>query len=400
MQICLEANGKLIYPRNDFDMKIRVLGRREPGTEYYYEQFRQIVSQLPDTFECYYIWLWEDTITMLSKINFTQPNVFLFFTDTWTTSEIANINDNSSLAEKLIDIVLDNPKINFYICSESVNAHLEFEGIKNIKVLNNTVAPLMTHKQDLENLTPILNKNFNSEKTSVILTRRPKYIRTNTLSYLLGKSLDKHIRISYNTSSFANFESWYDYCPWVLNNITEEQQNNLINGFKLLQSYDKSDWNDINELEKIKKINSETEDADNFKLNLSKIFQNSFVEIISETTFAEKTFCLGEKTTNTIFGCNFPIMLSGVGAVDHLRQVSGFDMFDDVINHDYDSIIDPIERMVQAVELNYEILTNSGLVKELWLKNQDRFLNNIDIYKNHMTKKYEENLMQELAKIK
>lgn len=381
-------------------MKIRVLGQREPGTEYYYDLFRQITSQLPDTFECYYIWLWEDTINMLSKINFTQPNVFLFFTDAWATGEIANINDGSFWALKLIDIALDHPKINFYICSESINAHLEFEDIKNIKVLNNTVAPMMTHEEYLGNLKPVLDKNFDSEKTSLILTRKPTYIRTNTLSYLLGKSLDKHVRISYNTSSLAKFDSWHDYCPWVLNNITREQQNNLINGFKLLQLYDKSDWNDLRELERIKKFDAGTADADNFKLNLARIFQNSFVEIISESTFAEKTFCLGEKTTNTMFGCNFPIMLSGVGAVDHLRQVSGFDMFDDVINHDYDSIIDPIERMVQAVELNYEILTNSGLVKELWLKNQDRFLNNIDIYKNHMTKKYEENLMQELAKIK
>jgi hypothetical protein len=79
------------------------------------------------------------------------------------------------------------------------------------------------------------------------------------------------------------------------------------------------------------------DNVSNFKNKLTPYYKNTFVEIVSETSFGEKSFLLTEKTLNSIYGCSFPILLCSQGTVAFLRSM-GMDMFDDVIDHSYDSI--------------------------------------------------------------
>jgi hypothetical protein len=62
----------------------------------------------------------------------------------------------------------------------------------------------------------------------------------------------------------------------------------------------------------------------------------------------------------------------------------GMDVFDDIIDHSYDKIENPIDRLYCAISNNLEILTNNNRVKELWAKNQHRFANNVDFAKNKL----------------
>ena len=57
------------------------------------------------------------------------------------------------------------------------------------------------------------------------------------------------------------------------------------------------------------------------------------------------------------------------------------DVFDDIVNHRYDSIEDPSNRLYTAITDNIELLTNNTKVKELWSHNKSRFINNIDFAK-------------------
>jgi hypothetical protein len=59
----------------------------------------------------------------------------------------------------------------------------------------------------------------------------------------------------------------------------------------------------------------------------------------------------------------------------------GMDMFDDIIDHSYDNIADPADRLYRAVHDNMDLLTNLEKTKELWLTNRDRFINNVDFAK-------------------
>jgi hypothetical protein len=62
----------------------------------------------------------------------------------------------------------------------------------------------------------------------------------------------------------------------------------------------------------------------------------------------------------------------------------GLDMFDDIIDHSYDNISDPAERLECAILNNKELLTNNKRTKDLWIKNQNRFKNNIDFCRERL----------------
>lgn len=101
---------------------------------------------------------------------------------------------------------------------------------------------------------------------------------------------------------------------------------------------------------------------------------------MTETTFVPKSYFLTEKTLQSFYGCNFPIILGGYGIVRHLRDV-GFDMYDDIIDHSYDTIANPFDRIVTAIESNRRLLLDSDYAKSSWAANRDRFAKNIEVAK-------------------
>ena len=123
--------------------------------------------------------------------------------------------------------------------------------------------------------------------------------------------------------------------------------------------------------------------GNNFKNSLIHHYRETFVEIITETSCTERCFNLTEKTLNSIYGKSFPILISSPGVVAFLRTM-GMDVFDDVVDHNYDSIEDPVDRIYQAVYSNIELLTNNAKTKELWKQHEHRFIKNIDFAKHSL----------------
>jgi hypothetical protein len=87
-----------------------------------------------------------------------------------------------------------------------------------------------------------------------------------------------------------------------------------------------------------------------------------------------------EKTLHSIFGCSFPIWISSAGTVAYLEQL-GIDVFRDIIDHSYDNILDPIDRLVTAIDSNRRILSDLTYARQLWIKSKDRFLANVNFMK-------------------
>ena len=56
-------------------------------------------------------------------------------------------------------------------------------------------------------------------------------------------------------------------------------------------------------------------------------------------------------------------------------------MFDDVIDHSYDTIIDPLPRLIQALSSNISLLQDSELAKNAWRTCQHRMKNNVELAK-------------------
>jgi hypothetical protein len=139
-----------------------------------------------------------------------------------------------------------------------------------------------------------------------------------------------------------------------------------------------------------------TNNARNFDLRLRNMYRNSFVEIVNETVFASPSFMLTEKTEHVFYGCNFPIILAGCGAIEHLRSI-GLDVFDDVIDHGYDIIQNPFDRIVTAIETNRRLLIDTEYAKQSWKRCQPRFERNVEVMRG-IYSWYETRIRQQFAK--
>lgn len=111
---------------------------------------------------------------------------------------------------------------------------------------------------------------------------------------------------------------------------------------------------------------------DNF---LHDLFTRSCVSLISETGNYNKLAVITEKTLYAFFGLTFPLWIGNYAQAHAIEQI-GLDVFNDVINHDYQWYPTLIERCYWAVELNKKILSDLGLAKRTREKHFDRLLSN------------------------
>lgn len=123
------------------------------------------------------------------------------------------------------------------------------------------------------------------------------------------------------------------------------------------------------------KYNSNAYTWNNF---LKNIFASSAVSLITESHGYLKKAGFTEKTSYTILGLTFPIWVGGYNQAQGLKQL-GFDVFEDIIDHSYQSYPTLIERCYYAIANNLEILSNKSLAHELRTKNLNRLKANRDL---------------------
>jgi hypothetical protein len=95
---------------------------------------------------------------------------------------------------------------------------------------------------------------------------------------------------------------------------------------------------------------------------------NACINIVTETS--TRAFFPTEKTLLPIAIGRLPIWIAETGRVQEVRD-QGFDVFDDVIDHSYDTEPNPRKRIRQAINQNLNILTSSSTI-EVYNSVQDR----------------------------
>jgi len=230
---------------------------------------------------------------------------------------------------------------------------------------------ITNHQREYQKLEPVLDKNLDSKYTFLSLNRNKRAHRAMLVSLLHGLKIQNSGLISCMFKD--SIEDLFEYTKWKVSN-----KDLYLKGFKTFKSTSLL----INDDPKIYN-NNNNDNTSNFKNKLANYYKDTFVEIICETSYTEACYNLTEKTLNSIYGCSFPILLCSKGSVEFLRSM-GLDMFDDVIDHSYDTIHDPAERLECAILKNKEILTNNKRTKDLWIKNQNRFKNNIDFCRERL----------------
>jgi len=109
-------------------------------------------------------------------------------------------------------------------------------------------------------------------------------------------------------------------------------------------------------------------------------FCSSTFSIVTEPHFWEKGCTVTEKYLMTLYGCCFPIFCGSYGLADQLTRI-GFDVFNDIIDHSYQYEAHPGLRVLNALELNRELLENHSVKK---LEYMDRHLKNLSLVREHL----------------
>ena len=138
----------------------------------------------------------------------------------------------------------------------------------------------------------------------------------------------------------------------------------------------------------------------NYHLILISIYAHTSLEIVTGSLFFEPVPFIGEKEIQVIYAQNFPIFINGPGVVKELSNFFTLDLFNDIIDHSYDTIQDPFARITHAVDTNEHLLNGSTNLKELWFDNKARFTENCNKMDDMLYKKSYQKRANELKILK
>jgi len=112
------------------------------------------------------------------------------------------------------------------------------------------------------------------------------------------------------------------------------------------------------------------------------VFEPTCVSLITEPVYYERETIITEKTLMSMYAGTIPIWVGGWRIPDYLKQ-AGFDTFDDIVDHSYQSLVDPLDRCRKAVELNLELLRNFDLAKQLNQECCNRLKKNVELLESN-----------------
>lgn len=108
----------------------------------------------------------------------------------------------------------------------------------------------------------------------------------------------------------------------------------------------------------------------------SKTHENAYFNIVTETNFLSNDIHITEKSFKPFTYYQFPLILASYQHLKYFRNGYELDLFDDVINHDYDSIKNNRDRIFKFVDEIKRINNNKDFFIDFYKNNKDRFIKN------------------------
>lgn len=369
--------------------------------DFSYDLFCELIKNLSCDYEAYYMWSSPATVmkSFFNNAQFKAPNIIIGIKDLLDLWKDYNYwHDTQQDGVKLIaNTVKQYPDKHFIILTSVENLDLELNE-PNVQIIP-WGGDIVNQHSLYKTLTPVIEKNFNSTKTFISLNRNVREHRIVLLSYMYGKNYDNFGNITYLGVSNLNphYEpvDFLDRISWEFDDYHTEARTCMLDGYEKFYINPELVVDDYEIYGKSKN----NDNIFNFNQHLRDKYKNSFVEIITESSYAAPSFMLTEKTHHSFYAFNFPILISGAGAVSHLRDV-GFDMFDDVIDHSYDLITNPFDRIISAIDNNHRLLVDSDYAKQKWQENKHRFESNVKFAKTKLHQWYRDRAMDKFNNIK
>jgi hypothetical protein len=262
-----------------------------------------------------------------------------------------------------------------------------FQNLSNIRVLHwNAIHTNNTY----HNLKPVI-KNFESRQIAISLNRLMRCHRLFAISLLYGLGLEKHCLITasnirYQLSKLSS-DNFLEHNNFVFEEHHDLARETVIKGFKkLIEDFNSGSsyhyGGQIYPLVPNTEIVIMFDNYSNFENNLRSAYQNSFVEIVGCRLGVDPGVSIDEKMINSVYARNFPVLIGSTGTVKFYRNL-GIDMFDDVIDHSYDQIDNPVDRFYKAIVDNKHLITDTDQTKKIWQARESRFDENIDRFNNN-----------------
>jgi hypothetical protein len=318
---------------------------------------------ISETAECYYLhhspWEHEKYTTStkeLSKINYESKIIFWVMMDSLIdieTYDYYNQKEIKSLIELENICKLHQDKV--FILLLPQHKLQKFVSVKNLFISD------FLNLQFSENYIKCDKKSFN--RHWITFNRHPSPHKLAIVSYLASKNIDQFGSINFECDYFLREK--YNFFKYF--RFQKETQKEIKMGFYRTQLGNIKNDN-------IPPFNPNV--IENYNKNLLPIYEQSALEIICGSLFFEPTPFFSEKEVQSVYGKVFPIFINTYKSVSNWKEKFGIDVFEDVVDHSYDSIEDPTERLLSAVDLNIHLLNGTTDLKSLWLKNQERFEEN------------------------
>lgn len=181
---------------------------------------------------------------------------------------------------------------------------------------------------------------------------------------------------------------------WFFGDVFSEETNeslknevNYFSNFEIKKSKYESDYN-------FDEGGHRYDHDDSYKV---KTYSNSYINITTETNFVSPYIVhITEKTFTPFNFYQIPIFVATYQHVKYLRDMYGFDMFDDLVNHSYDNEIDNGKRLFMIADEIKRLNENPQLIKDFYKNNEDRFLKNRNIIFEILNNKKDHNFFQSL----
>jgi hypothetical protein len=291
----------------------------------------------------------------LYQIKFKSQIVILNITDSIVDK------DNNVVVDELLEFCSNHPENNFIVFT----FHDMFIKQINIKNLYIDTIFSITLRNSFTQKLKYFKKNIKSNEW-LLLNSKMKLHRLLIIYYLLSKEYYKNGLISVNLDYLESFEGLE-----IKSKITKQLKDDFLKGKTRFEN------NEFNLL-KIppNRGNVISSSIENYNNNLLPIYRKTGIEIITGTMFFNNDTCIGEKEIQNVYGKSFPIYITGCGVVKKMKDLFNIDTFDDIIDHSYDEVENPFERLATAIDKNEKLLNGSTNIKELWSDNQKRFEDN------------------------
>jgi hypothetical protein len=231
-----------------------------------------------------------------------------------------------------------------------------------------------------------LKVNFVEDKKGKFFlcrNRGPKQHRLALILYLYINNLIEDVNYSFVPEIGSRHSTPYGYLKFFKTSLVKKNEElvNYINSHTKLDDYEK----DLNWINPETNYFSHQDDLPPIFLvpELSKSFENSYFNIVTESVFdyPGNVTHVTEKSFRPFYYYQFPIFVATNGHVNHLRNHYGFDVFDDVISHEYDNEYDTKKRMELVVSEIKRINENKEFFIDFYKNNKERFIKNQEKYK-------------------